>query len=139
MPGTKHVVLMVDDDPQESLLLREAFEDIQAPVIMDAVVSAAEARQHLRRSAAGIVMHPTLVILDLLLPDGNGVDLADELFAAAEYKVPRMVLLTGNTCSAASGSWSERLEKPASWTAWRKLAQGMCQRHLARIMGAAQR
>lgn len=138
MKDTKHVVLMVDDNPQESFLLRDAFEDIQAPIIMDAVGSAAEARQHLRRSAAGIVVHPTLVILDLMLPDGNGVDLADELAGDAEYQTPRIVLLTGSIRSAVSGPWSEWLEKPVSWMAWKKLAQGMCQRYLPRIQGAPQ-
>ena len=69
-------VLIVDDSLTVRMDLKEAFEDADFQTIICA--SAAAARQAFADAAVCIA------VLDVLLPDGNGVDLLMELRASAE-------------------------------------------------------
>ena len=70
---TLDTVLIVDDSLTVRMDLQEAFEEAGFHVLACATV--AEARRHLDRGA------PHVVVLDVLLPDGDGVELLRELRA----------------------------------------------------------
>jgi len=74
--GLVDTVLIVDDSLTVRMDLKEAFEDAGFQTIICA--SAAAARQALADAAVCIA------VLDVLLPDGNGVDLLMELRASAD-------------------------------------------------------
>src|SRR5579884_4080407 len=83
-PGLK--ILVVDDDPALRELLRTTFELVETSVAEAATLR--EARR--------------LVVLDVGLPDGNGLALARELAASSEGEIG-IVLLTGTELSDADG------------------------------------
>jgi len=68
-------VLIVDDSLTVRMDLKEAFEDVGFQTVVCATVAAA--RQALVHGAVRVV------VLDVLLPDGNGVDLLREIRASA--------------------------------------------------------
>ena len=87
MSSPRPRVLFVEDEasisgPFSSALAREGFEPVVAPTLADARAAAA------RRP-------PDLVLLDLMLPDGDGRDLARELRAASD--VPIIMLTARGT------------------------------------------
>jgi two-component system NtrC family response regulator len=101
-------VLIVDDDD----LLREALCGLAAHLGHDAVSAAT------RREAADKVVacHPDLVMLDVILPDGSGLDLLPELKALPDP--PEVLIITGKSDEQGaekainSGAW-DYVSKPA--------------------------
>jgi two-component system KDP operon response regulator KdpE len=77
-----HVILVIDDEPQIRRVVRNALEDIA-----DNVAEAATARDGLDTAAAS---RPDLIVLDLGLPDGDGVDVCRDLRTFTD--VPIIVL-----------------------------------------------
>jgi DNA-binding response OmpR family regulator len=73
--GMVDSVLIVDDSLTVRMDLKEAFEDVGFQTVVCATVAAA--RQALVHGAVRVV------VLDVLLPDGNGVDLLREIRASA--------------------------------------------------------
>jgi DNA-binding response OmpR family regulator len=65
-------ILVVDDEPDVALLLQLVCENLGCDVVVAG--SIAEARV---RIVAGPV--PTLLLLDVILPDGNGLDFCREV------------------------------------------------------------
>jgi len=91
-PGLK--ILVVDDDPALRELLRTTFELVETSVAEAATLR--EARRLIVRR------RPDVVVLDVGLPDGNGLALARELAASSEGEIG-IVLLTGTELSDADG------------------------------------
>lgn len=87
--GRPSPILLIDDDDDLRLVLRYVLRD--AGYAVDAVAGAAEARHRLITTAYD------LVIADARLPDGNGVEIADE----AKAKGMTAVILTGYDRQAA--------------------------------------
>jgi CheY-like chemotaxis protein len=86
--GVGKTVLIVDDDEGFHSVAQELFEQRGYEVVGHAA-GAAEAR---RRASE---LDPDVVLLDVGLPDGNGVVLADELLQGGEGR-PRMLLTSAN-------------------------------------------
>jgi DNA-binding response OmpR family regulator len=82
-------VLIVDDSLTVRMDLKEAFEDAGFQTILCA--SAAAARQSFADTSV------CLVVLDVLLPDGNGVDLLKELRASADTSSVVVLMLSTET------------------------------------------
>lgn len=78
-------VLVLEDDPQVRRLLRRVLTFDQHVVVMVDTAAAAIA-------SAGVF---DLAVLDINLPDGNGVDVAEVLLNRAA--VPRVVFFTAST------------------------------------------
>lgn len=78
-------ILLVEDEPAQRLLLAAFLR--QAGYQVHEASSLAESRAFLRREEA-----PNLVLLDLVLPDGNGLELAPDL-------LPRGIPVIILTCS----------------------------------------
>ncbi len=79
-------ILVVDDEKPMRLVLRETLEEEGHEV-----VEAATAREALERAVAE---EPDVVVLDIRLPDGSGLDVLDRL-GASDPELP-VVMITGD-------------------------------------------
>ena len=82
IPPVKPTILVVDDEPQIRRVVRNALEDIA-----EGIVEAPNGREALDLAASG---EPGLIVLDLTLPDMDGLDLCRDLRAFS--KAPILVL-----------------------------------------------
>jgi DNA-binding response OmpR family regulator len=85
-PQDASVILVVEDEPDIALVLRLVLEEGH---IVTAVGDLAQAREAYRRG-----LRFDLVILDVLLPDGNGLDFCREL--KATHPEVRVLILTAH-------------------------------------------
>ena len=89
-------ILVVEDDPGDSTLIRAAFEKSLAHAKLHFVLSGWEARAYLARESPyhdwDRCPPPSLVVLDLGLPDMNGIEIL-EWMAEWEWlsKIPVIV------------------------------------------------
>ncbi|MFN2564203.1 MAG: ATP-binding protein [Gemmatimonadaceae bacterium] len=81
--SAQHTVLVVEDEPAAARVLEIMLQ--RAGYAVAAVGSLADARRALES------LHPSAVLLDVQLPDGSGLELAEEL-AARPTKIPVVVL-----------------------------------------------
>ena len=91
-PGTPPEILVVDDERMIRWSLRSALEDAGAKV--EEAASLGEARRRLAES------WPDLLILDLKLPDGSGMELLAEL-SAEDGDLPVLVITAFGSLSGA--------------------------------------
>ena len=82
MPTAKPTILVVDDEPQIRRVVRNALDEMA-----ERIVEASTGAEALDLAASG---EPTLVVLDLTLPDMDGLDLCRDLRAFS--KAPLLVL-----------------------------------------------
>jgi DNA-binding response OmpR family regulator len=87
-PSSRHI-LVVDDEPHIGLLLRPHLEQLGYRVSVCRTV--ADARAALTRPAADV----DLLLLDLHLPDGSGLDFLRQLRAAGDHRALPVLVLTG--------------------------------------------
>jgi len=80
---TGPTVLLVEDDAAHAHIVRRAFESHGRGAELFTVASLAEARRFLEHTS------PTVAIVDLHLPDGNGMDL---LASGAAGRFPVVVM-----------------------------------------------
>lgn len=91
-------VLLVDDDPGDTLMIREAFADNKVRNELSCVTDGVEAMQYLRREGehAG-APRPDLILLDLNLPRKDGRQVLAEIKGDPELRtIPVVVLTTSN-------------------------------------------
>jgi len=89
-PRTQTLILLVEDDPDQVALgqLRLKLAGYQVRTV--------ERAKHLSRNLRED-RRPDLVLLDVMLPDGNGFDLLAKLRASAEFATLPIVMLTAKT------------------------------------------
>ncbi|HWQ15365.1 MAG TPA: response regulator [Roseiflexaceae bacterium] len=85
-PASRRTALVVDDDERVRTTLTRILRWLGA---WDEIGAAADSAEALERAAA---LRPRLVLIDLWLPDGRGLDLIPALRAATPP--PRIVVLT---------------------------------------------
>jgi CheY-like chemotaxis protein len=88
-------VLLVDDDPGDVLLVREAFEDHKVGNLLSVVSDGVEALQYVR--AEGIysdAARPDLILLDLNLPRKSGIEVLAEIKGDPGLSTIPVVVLT---------------------------------------------
>ncbi|HSS88270.1 MAG TPA: response regulator [Streptosporangiaceae bacterium] len=88
-------VLLVEDDPGDVLMTKEAFEHYKLRNVLHVVTDGEQALQFLRRTGgyAG-APRPGLILLDLNLPRLDGLEVLAELKADPVLKVIPVVILT---------------------------------------------
>jgi CheY-like chemotaxis protein len=88
-------VLLVEDDPGDVLLIREAFSDHKVGNGLSVVSDGVEAMEYVRGEGryAGRV-RPDLVLLDLNLPRKSGAEVLAEIKADPELSTIPVVVLT---------------------------------------------
>ena len=88
-------VLLVEDDPGDVLMTREAFEASQMPSTLHVVGDGEQAMHFLRRTNDFTgAPRPSLILLDLNLPRRNGLEVLAELKADRDLLTIPVVILT---------------------------------------------
>lgn len=112
-PNVRHL-LVVDDEPHIGLLLRPHMEQLGYRVSLARTL--ADARSALAESGKPV----DVILLDLHLPDGSGLDLLRELRRAAATQDLPVIVLTAEgedrVLGAAERLGAELLTKPFSPT-----------------------
>lgn len=97
MPGRfrqRAVVLLVEDNPGDVIMIREAFEQSLTPIQLYVVSNGEQAIKFVRRTDTD-ALRPSLILLDLNLPIRNGLDVLAELKSDTEFlSIPIVVLTT---------------------------------------------
>jgi CheY-like chemotaxis protein len=91
-------VLLVDDDPGDTLMIREAFEHNKVRNALASVADGVQAMQYLRREGEyAAVSRPDLILLDLNLPRKDGREVLAEIKGdPALCTIPVVVLTTSH-------------------------------------------
>jgi CheY-like chemotaxis protein len=94
-------VLLVEDDPGDVLLIREAFSDRKIGNVLSVVSDGVEAMQFIRGEGdyAGRE-RPDLVLLDLNLPRKSGAEVLEEIKSDPELATIPVVVLTTSRAEA---------------------------------------
>ena len=95
-PDAKSIdVLLVEDDPGDTLMIREAFEDNKVRNRLTCVTDGVQALEDLRREGdhAG-APRPDLILLDLNLPRKDGREVLAEIKGDEELSTIPVVVLT---------------------------------------------
>jgi CheY-like chemotaxis protein len=88
-------VLLVDDDPGDVLLVREAFEDHKVGNLLSVVSDGVEAVDYVRQQGAyADVTRPDLILLDLNLPRKSGIEVLAEIKGDPALSMIPIVVLT---------------------------------------------
>ncbi|MFB8752557.1 response regulator [Streptomyces parvulus] len=95
-PGTPIDVLLVEDDPGDELMTREAFEDNKIGNTLHVVRDGEEALDFLyRRGDHAGAPRPDLILLDLNLPKYDGRQVLEQIKSDSELSdIPVVVLTT---------------------------------------------
>jgi CheY-like chemotaxis protein len=91
-------VLLVEDDPGDVLMTKEAFNEHKVPNRLHVVSDGAEALAYLRREAPyADAVRPDLVLLDLNLPRRDGREVLAEIKNDESlHQIPVVVLTTSD-------------------------------------------
>jgi CheY-like chemotaxis protein len=88
-------VLLVDDDPGDVLLVKEAFEDHKVGNVLSVVSDGVEAMRYVRREGSyADVARPDLMLLDLNLPRKSGIEVLSEIKNDPALSTIPIVVLT---------------------------------------------
>ena len=88
-------VLLVEDDPGDALITREAFERSQIPNLLHVVDDGEKALNFLRRvSEYQEAPRPSLILLDINLPRLSGLEVLTELKSDRDLLTIPVVVLT---------------------------------------------
>jgi CheY-like chemotaxis protein len=88
-------VLLVEDDPGDALLVREAFEDHKVGNMLSVVKDGVEAMQYVRGEGSYTnVARPDLILLDLNLPRKSGIEVLAEIKNDSDLSIIPVVVLT---------------------------------------------
>jgi CheY-like chemotaxis protein len=88
-------VLLVDDDPGDTLMIREAFEHNKVRNALACVADGVQAMQYLRREGEyADASRPDLILLDLNLPRMDGREVLAEIKSDPQLATIPVVVLT---------------------------------------------
>jgi len=88
-------VLLVDDDPGDTLMIREAFEHNKVKNALECVADGVQAMQYLRREGEyANAPRPDLILLDLNLPRMDGREVLAEIKSDPQLVTIPVVVLT---------------------------------------------
>lgn len=85
----KKTVLIVDDEPANILVLRQILKDEYR------IVAATSPQQALERANA--IPQPSIILMDLNMPDTNGIELTRQLHLSHATKTIPVLLVTSAT------------------------------------------
>jgi CheY-like chemotaxis protein len=88
-------VLLVDDDPGDVLLVREAFEDHKVGNMLSIVSDGVQALEYVRAQGSyAEAARPDLILLDLNLPRKSGIEVLEEIKSDPALSTILVVVLT---------------------------------------------
>lgn len=105
--GVPIEVLLVEDDPGDVLMTREAFEEHKVRNHLNVVSDGADALAYVRREGEfADAIRPDLILLDLNLPKRDGREVLKELKADPDLReIPIVVLTTSSAESDVLASY----------------------------------
>lgn len=90
-------ILIVEDNPGDVRLMREALRDLQPPIAIHAVSDGEEALQFLRKRGQYVnVPRPALIFLDFNLPKSDPRELLRELKGDEDLRMIPLAVLTAS-------------------------------------------
>lgn len=89
MAQNSYKILVIDDDPDIVELVRETLET--EGYLVDSALSCREAEEYLAEKI------PDLIVLDLILPDGDGYDLCRMITQNRKTRNTPVLMLTGKS------------------------------------------
>lgn len=89
-------ILLVEDNPGDVRLVREAFDQVSAETSIRAVTDGADALESLRDRRSADAGLPDLVLLDLNLPRVDGFSVLEEIETDPELARIPCIILTGS-------------------------------------------
>jgi CheY-like chemotaxis protein len=93
--GERIEILLVEDDPGDTLMIREAFEDNKITNNLNCLTDGEQAVAYLRREGEyKDAVRPDLILLDLNLPRKDGREVLAEIKSDEELSVIPIVVLT---------------------------------------------
>jgi CheY-like chemotaxis protein len=88
-------VLLIEDDPGDTLMIREAFEENKVRNRLTCVTDGVEAVEYLRRNGDhAAAPRPDLILLDLNLPRKDGREVLAEIKGDDDLRTIPVVVLT---------------------------------------------
>ena len=94
-------ILLVEDNPTDVLLTREAFKDVKLHNNLHVVVDGVEAMAFLRQEGPfAAVPRPDLILLDLNMPRKNGREVLAEIKEDKNLRCIPVVILTTSKAEA---------------------------------------
>jgi CheY-like chemotaxis protein len=95
-PNSKSIeVLLVEDDPGDTLMIREAFEDNKVRNRLTCLTDGVQAIDFLRRKGEHAdAVRPDLILLDLNLPRKDGREVLAEIKSDSDLSTIPVVVLT---------------------------------------------
>ena len=88
-------VLLVDDDPGDALLVREAFDEHKVGNVLSVVSDGVQAMEYVRGEGDyAAVARPDLILLDLNLPRKSGIEVLAEIKSDPMLSMIPVVVLT---------------------------------------------
>jgi len=88
-------VLLVDDDPGDVLLVREAFDDHKVGNLLSVVSDGVQALEYVRAEGSYVdAARPDLILLDLNLPRKSGIEVLEEIKGDPALSTILVVVLT---------------------------------------------
>jgi CheY-like chemotaxis protein len=88
-------VLLVDDDPGDVMLVREAFQDHKVGNMLSVVSDGVEALEYVRgQGSYAEAVRPDLILLDLNLPRKSGIEVLEEIKSDPALSTILVVVLT---------------------------------------------
>jgi chemotaxis family two-component system response regulator Rcp1 len=97
-------ILLVEDNPADVELTRQAFKECRGNVSIDVAYNAMDALHYLRSGANPL---PMLILLDLNLPGWDGKNLLREIKSDSSLrKIPIIILTTSNSGRDVAESYS---------------------------------
>jgi CheY-like chemotaxis protein len=129
------LALIIEDNPGEIDLLREAFRDSEIPIELHVASTATEAFAYMRRIEKGeATAKPDFILLDMNLPAIRGDQVLEEVRRSAALKdTPVIVWTSGsnladlNSCKRLGAN--EIHVKPLAWKDYVALIAGMGRRY----------
>jgi two-component system, response regulator len=90
------MILLADDDPDDRLLVREAFEENHLLNPLETVQDGEELMDYLHKRGqfAETAIRPSLILLDLNMPRKSGIEALQEIKADASLRTIPVIVLT---------------------------------------------
>ncbi|MBA3699890.1 MAG: response regulator [Planctomycetes bacterium] len=122
----KPSILLVEDNPDEAQLLREALTGIDPDIPLQVATTISDAWS----LVSGLTddQLPALIITDHHLPDAGGQELIDLLRACPTRCHVPVVMLSGDLQRPPGIGESAWFTKPDTWAGWRALAHVLMKR-----------
>lgn len=131
----KHVILMVDDDPDDHFLARDTLESLHLPVCLREAGNGEELLDYLlqqgRFSDRSSSPPPDVVLLDLSMPGMDGKEALSRIRSMPELQETPVVIFTTsadlqdvNDCYRLGAN--SYVTKPASMEEWNQVIKVLC-------------